>query len=219
MLQEKDLKADCGPSVPSDVSVHSDDVPETVDAVPSVPPSEGEKGGKRGKLSQDKDLRRELELVKKQLEEKQKEAQALQGELQENKDLYLRMAAEYDNFRKRTMKEKEQIYRDAASDTVAKLLPVLDNLERAEQFHGDNADAQKVYEGVVQILKQTKDILEKLGVTEIPCLGQPFDPDVHNAVMHVEDDTCEENIVTEVLLKGYRIGDRVVRHAMVKVAN
>ena len=131
-------------------------------------------------------------------------------------DKYLRLAAEYDNYRKRTTKEKESIYADAKLDTVKPFLDVADNLDRAiGQF--EDGDGHK--QGMELICKQFAAVLEKLGVTEIPAQGLPFDPEKHNAVMHVEDETLGENTVAEVFQKGYQLGDKVVRFAMVKVAN
>ena len=131
-------------------------------------------------------------------------------------DKYLRLAAEYDNYRKRTTKEKENIYADAKLDTVKPFLEVADNLDRAvSQFEEGDPHRQ----GMEMICKQFTAVLEKLGVTEIPALGQPFDPGKHNAVMHIDDENFGENIVAEVFQKGYQMGEKVVRFAMVKVAN
>ena len=131
-------------------------------------------------------------------------------------DKYLRLAAEYDNYRKRTTKEKENTYADAKADTVKEFLGVLDNLERGlAQF--DEGDPHR--QGMELICRQFLAVLEKLGVTEIEALGQPFDPEKHNAVMHIDDENLAENTVAEVFRKGYQMGDRVVRFAMVKVAN
>ena len=131
-------------------------------------------------------------------------------------DKYLRLAAEYDNYRKRTAKEKENAYGDARADTIKPFLAVLDNLERGvSQFEEGDGHRQ----GMELICKQFSEVLTKLGVTEIPALGEKFDPEKHNAVMHTEDDTAEENTVVEVFQKGYTLGDKVLRFAMVKVAN
>ncbi|MBQ9779054.1 MAG: nucleotide exchange factor GrpE [Clostridia bacterium] len=143
------------------------------------------------------------------------EKQKLQQQIAEGEDKYLRLAAEYDNFRKRSAKERDMIYGDAYADALAVFLPVLDNLERAAQF----ADGESVAKGVEMTLKGITDALERLGITEIEAQGLPFDPEVHNAVLHVEDETLGESVVAEVLQKGYRRGDRVLRYAMVKVAN
>ena len=131
-------------------------------------------------------------------------------------DKYLRLAAEYDNYRKRTAKEKESIYGDAKADTIKPLLAVYDNLERGIAQY-DEADVHR--QGLELILRQFTETLTKLGVTEIEAQGQPFDPEKHNAVMHVEDESVGENTVVEVFQKGFMIGDKVLRFAMVKVAN
>ena len=131
-------------------------------------------------------------------------------------DRFLRLAAEFDNFRKRSQKEREAIYSDTVADVILGMLPVYDNLERAlSQPTQDSA----FLKGVELTMKQFDQCLEKLGVSEIPAAGQPFDPTVHNAVMHVEDESLGEGMVAEVFQKGFSVGERVIRHAMVKVAN
>ena len=136
--------------------------------------------------------------------------------LAEKEDQYLRLAAEYDNYRKRTAKEKESVWTQAKADTVAAFLPVYDNLERAlKQETCDEAYAK----GVEMTMKGLQDALTKLGVELIPALGETFDPNCHNAVMHVEDESAGENTVVEVFQTGFKSGDKVVRFAMVKVAN
>ena len=136
--------------------------------------------------------------------------------LAESSDKYLRLAAEYDNYRKRTAKEKESLYGSAKADTVKPFLDVYDNLLRgAAQFAEDDPHRQ----GMELICKQFVDVLGKLGVTEIEAMGKPFDPERHNAVMHVEDETIEESTVVEVFQKGFIMGDKVLRFSMVKVAN
>lgn len=130
-------------------------------------------------------------------------------------DKYLRMLAEYDNFRRRSASERDKIYSDAKSDALQNILPVLDNLERATAF----GEAEKVLEGLSMILKGFTEALEKMGVHEIESLGKTFDPNVHNAVMHVEDENAGESEIVDVLQKGYMCGDKVIRYAMVKVAN
>ena len=129
---------------------------------------------------------------------------------------YLRTLAEYDNYRKRTIKEKESIYPEAKAVVIEKFLPVLDNFQRAIES-AENKDA--FYEGVVMLKKQMDDVLATLGVEEIKAVGEEFNPEVHNAVMHVEDEDAGENIIVEEFQRGYKIGDRVIRHSMVKVAN
>ena len=142
--------------------------------------------------------------------------EALQASLREQEDKYLRLLAEYDNYRKRSQKEKENAWTTAKADTAKEFLPVYDNLERAlKQETTDEAYAK----GVQMIMTQLKTVLEKLGIEEIPALGETFDPNFHNAVMHMEDDSLGENTVAEVFQTGFKIGDKVIRHAMVKVAN
>lgn len=131
-------------------------------------------------------------------------------------DKYLRLAAEYDNYRKRTAKEKESVYSDAKADTIKPFLAVYDNLERGIAQY-DEADVHR--QGLELILRQFTEALTKLGVTEIESQGVPFDPEKHNAVMHVEDESVGENTVVEVFQKGFALGDKVLRFAMVKVAN
>lgn len=140
----------------------------------------------------------------------------LTAELEKTQDQYKRMLAEYDNFRRRSQKEREGIYADAALTVVGAMLPVLDNLERALAVESTDEAFKK---GVELTVKQFYECLGKLNVEEIPAKGEQFDPALHNAVMHIEDDKCDDNTVVEVFQKGFRMGDRVVRHAMVKVAN
>lgn len=138
-------------------------------------------------------------------------------QLAEQQDKFLRLAAEYDNYRKRTAKEKESIYADAKIETLTAMLPVYDNLERAlAQFGDDDSPHRK---GVEMIFTQFKESLAKLGVSPIEAVGEPFDPEKHNAVMHIEDESVGENTVVEVLQQGFRLGDKVLRFAIVKVAN
>ena len=136
--------------------------------------------------------------------------------VKEEKEKYLRLAAEYDNFRKRTQKEKESLYADIKADTLLKFLPVYDNLERA--LKQETAD-EAYRKGVEMIMTQFCATMEKLGVAEIPALGEKFDPELHNAVMHIEDEAFGENEVAEVFQKGFKLNDKVIRFAMVKVAN
>ena len=148
--------------------------------------------------------------------EQMEQFESLAKLVSDGNDKYLRLAAEYDNYRKRTAKEKESIYADAKLDTVKPFLDVADNLDRAvSQFEEGDPHRQ----GMELICKQFAAVLEKLGVTEIEALGQPFDPAKHNAVMHIEDESLGEGEIVEVLQKGYRKGDRIIRYAMVKVAN
>ncbi len=144
------------------------------------------------------------------------QVEAMKAKAEAQEDKYVRLCAEYDNFRRRSQKEKEGIYSDAAADTVKALLPVYDNLERA--LKQDTAD-EAYKKGVEMTMAGLRKALEGLGVTEIAAVGQPFDPNVHNAVMHIEDDNLGENTVAEVFQTGFMLGEKVIRFAMVKVAN
>lgn len=141
----------------------------------------------------------------------------LQKEFEEHKRQHLRVLAEYDNFRKRTLNEKTAIYNNAVSDTVKELLPIADNIERA--LGQENASAEDMKKGVEMIEHQIQACFEKLGLEEMGKVGEAFDPNLHNAVAHIEDEALGENVIASVYQKGYKLGDRVVRHAMVQVAN
>lgn len=149
-------------------------------------------------------------------EKKSDETDALKEKNKELEDKLLRQMAEFDNFRKRTLKEKEEIGAVAKTKCISELLPVLDNFERALQAECGDADFKK---GVEMIFTSLKDTLSKMGVEEIEAEGQVFDPELHYAVSRIEDETLGENIVANVLQKGYKIGEKVIRHAMVAVAN
>ena len=131
-------------------------------------------------------------------------------------DSYLRLAADYDNFRKRTVNEKDQLYTNGKSDAVEKLLPVYDNLERALNQPTEDAAYKK---GVEMTMTQLVSILNSLGVEIFGQTGDTFDPNIHNAVMHTEDDSVPENTITQVFQKGFKMGEKIVRFAMVQVAN
>lgn len=150
------------------------------------------------------------EKLQSQLEQAQKELEEKQGQL-------LNLAAEYDNFRKRSMKERETLYSDVRNDVLKTLLPVVDNMERA--LAGDSTDADGYKKGVEMTFAGLMNLLEKSGVTAFGQAGDDFDPAFYNAVMHVEDDAIEGQKVVEVFQKGYRHGEKVLREAMVKVAN
>lgn len=144
----------------------------------------------------------------------------LKKELDELNDKYLRLMSEYANYQNRTAKEKVARYADATVDAVAAMLPIGDNLERALKTEVKSEDAVKFKEGIEMVMKQFNDCLDKLGVTPIKAEGEQFDPNIHNAVMHVEDESIDDNTVVEDLMRGYMYnGERVVRHSMVKVAN
>lgn len=155
------------------------------------------------------------ERLQKELDARLEEIEALKAEIAEKDDKYLRMAAEYDNFRRRSREEKEGIYETALADTVAELLPIIDNLERAAMFEGGD----KVLEGLVMTAKATISVFEKLGIEEVGKVGDSFDPNLHNAVLHVDDESFGEGEIVEVFQKGYKKGKRIIRFAMVKTAN
>ena len=172
---------------------------ETVEEPSEEPaPEKEEKGSRKEKK------------LKKELEETEKKLAA-------SEEKYLRMIAEYDNYRKRTQKEREGIYTDAYADALKEILPVADALEMALKYSA--SDNAKIVEGVDMTLKKFSEILGKMGVEAFGAEGETFDPNLHNAVMHVEDEAYGENVIAEVLMKGYRKGEKVLRYAMVKVAN
>ena len=144
------------------------------------------------------------------------ELEAQKKNLSDQEDKFLRLAAEYDNYRRRSQKEKESAWADSKAETAAAFLPVYDNLERA--LKQETAD-EAYKKGVEMTMNQLREVLSKLGIEEIPALGQPFDPNLHNAVMHVEDENAGENTIVEVFQAGFRNGDKVIRFSMVKVAN
>ena len=143
------------------------------------------------------------------------EIEGLRAELLQKDDKYLRMAAEYDNFRRRSREEKDQTYENAMSDTVSEFLPIIDNLERAALFDCDGT----VKEGLVMIAKSVEAVFSKLGIEAVGKPGDQFDPNLHNAVMHEEDENKGENEIAEVYQKGYKKGNKIIRFAMVKTVN
>ena len=184
-----------------------EETPET-EAAPEVQPvgekaAKGKKKKEKGGVTFTREQVEQMELAVKQLET--------------TKDQLARLAAEYDNYRKRTAKEKETLYQDAKADTIKEFLAVYDNLERAAAAPGGEDDPHK--KGLEMIFTQYKELLRKLGVAEIEAQGQPFDPERHAAVMHVDDENLGENEVAQVFQAGFLMGDRVIRHAVVQVAN
>lgn len=166
----------------------------------------------KGEKKKQKKAEAELTELKKTLDQKDLA-------IAELNDKYLRLGAEYDNFRKRSAKEKEGIYADACCDILTQILPVLDNLERAALYNTEESVQTPLGKGLELTLKSFTETLNKLGVAEIEALGKPFNPDLHNAVMHVDDESFGEGEVVEVFMKGYAKGDKVLRYSMVKVAN
>lgn len=162
--------------------------------------------------------RKEKKVIKKlegELAEAMTKNAQLEAALKEEQDRALRVMAEYDNFRRRSKAERESVYSDAYADAIKEILPIIDNLERAEAY----ASSDDVNTGVAMILNAAREALSKMGVEEIAAEGCEFDPNVHNAVMHIDDENLGENTVSAVLQKGYRRGDRIIRYAMVQVAN
>ena len=179
------------------------ETPETAEA-----PEKEEKAAK-GKKKKEKTYT----LTREQMEA----AELAVKQLESVKDQFVRLTAEYDNYRKRPTKEKDNIYQDAKADTIKEFLAVYDNLERAMATEGDEDSPHK--KGLEMIFHQYQEILKKLGVTEIEAKGQPFDPEKHNAVMHIDDESLGENVVAQVFQAGFMLGDKVIRHAIVQVAN
>ena len=172
-----------------------------------------EADGKKPEAEKAEEKKAEEKKVKDKKEEKKPD---LKDEMDALNDKYLRICAEYDNFRKRSQKEKDSLYGDVKAETLKKFLPVYDNLVRAL---AQSTEDEAYRRGVEMIMNQFNVTMEKLGVTEIECLGKKFDPAFHNAVMHVEDEEKGENEIVEVFQKGFMMGDKVIRFAMVKVAN
>ena len=181
------------------------EVEETAQAE-AAPEAEAEKKGKKKKekgITFTREQVEQMELAVKQLDTV--------------KDQFVRLTAEYDNYRKRPTKEKDTIYQDAKADTIKAFLAVYDNLERAAQSEGGEDSPHK--KGLEMIFAQYKDILKSLGVEEIEAKGAAFDPEMHNAVMHIDDESLGENVVAQVFQAGFKMGDKVIRHAIVQVAN
>ena len=181
---------------------------EAPPAEEKVPDEKAEKAA-RGKKKKEKTYT----LTREQMEA----AELAARQLESVKDQFVRLTAEYDNYRKRTAKEKDNLYQDAKADTIKEFLAVYDNLERAVATEGDGDSPHK--KGLEMIFHQYQEILKKLGVTEIEAQGQPFDPEKHNAVMHIDDENLGENVVSQVFQAGFLLGDKVIRHAIVQVAN
>ena len=178
---------------------------------PQTEAPEKEKEEKNAKAKKKKE--KTYTLTREQMEA----AELAAKQLESVKDQFVRLTAEYDNYRKRTTKEKETIYQDAKGDTIKEFLAVYDNLERAAASEGGEDSPHK--KGLEMIFQQVKDILKKLGVMEIEAAGKPFDPEKMNAVMHIDDESLGENVVAQVFQAGFMLGDKVIRHAIVQVAN
>ncbi len=188
--------------------IKNEEAVEETAAAPEQPEAE-ETAEKDAKKKGEKKAKAELLKLKEELE-------ATAAALEEEKKNRLYLAAEYDNFRRRSQKEKDGIYSDAIADAIKEILPLFDNLERARQF---GADAEKVSEGLALIAKMSDEVLARLGVERFGKVGEQFDANVHNAVMHEENEAFGENEITDVYQVGYKRGDKIIRFAMVKVAN
>lgn len=187
--------------------IQNEEVIEEPTATPEEAP-EAEAPEKDAKKKGDKKAKAELLKC-------QEELASVTAALEEEKKNRLYLAAEYDNFRRRSQKEKDGIYGDAIADAIKEVLPLFDNLERAGQY----SDAEKVAEGLALIAKMSDEVLAKLGVERFGKVGEQFDANIHNAVMHEENEALGENEISDVYQVGYRRGDKVIRFAMVKVAN
>lgn len=190
-----------------------DEILEEIDETPVEEPEEEVKEEKEEKevkkdKKEDKKLKSKVASLEKELEE-------AKANTAETEDKYLRVAAEYENFRRRSQKEKEGVFSDAVADTVSNLLPLFDNLDRAAAFE----DSEQLAEGFKMILKTVPDILGRMNITSFGEVGETFDPNIHNAIMHEESEEFGENEISLVFQKGYKVGDKIIRHAMVKVAN
>ena len=161
-----------------------------------------------------RDLKKQIKELKSQLTASQKEAEKLKAEAAESADKYMRLAAEYDNFRRRSVKEREGVYGDAYYDALMKMLPTIDNLERASQY----TDADKLADGFKLIMKNLPDMLSSMGIESFGDAGDDFDPSMHSAVMMAEDSGVEEGKIVSVLQRGYRRGDKILRYAAVTVS-
>ena len=215
-INEAEVKDDGSKNIDKpDESGDKVDAPEVDSEIDKASESVMNELSKKDKKREDKQLReenRKLTAKNKELGDSLEKAQKEHDELQ---DKYLRVCAEYDNFRKRTQKERDGIFTDAYSDALKEILPIFDNLERAALY----TEPDKLTEGLELIFKSAKEMLSKLGVEEFGAVGDKFDPTIHNAVMHIDDDSVGEDEIIEVFQKGYKRGEKIIRHAMVKVAN
>ena len=163
-----------------------------------------------------KKLKGEIEALTARLAEAEKKAES---DAAEAADKYARLAAEYDNFRRRSKSEREAVYGEAVADTVMGIVPIIDNLMYADKFGGGDDNPEKFAEGVRLILGKLPETLEKMNVSVFGVPGETFDPNLHNAILHVDDESYGEGEIVDVLQCGYKYGDKVIRYAMVKVAN
>jgi len=161
----------------------------------------------------------EFKVSKEEYDKLVSDAEELQKSVDSYKDMYQRLMAEFDNYKKRTIKERETNRLDAKLDVITKFLPVIDNMERARLSFQTDASVESIQQGTDMVFKQIMDVMEAEDVTAIESLGEEFNPDFHEAVMHIEDDSCDTNVIVEEFQRGYMCKDKVIRHSMVKVAN
>ena len=199
--------------MPEEQTAPQEEAPQAETPPPEEQPAGEQPAGKAEKPRGRKKKEKPYTLTQAQMEA----AELAAKQLESVKDQFVRLTAEYDNYRKRTAKEKDALYQDAKADTIREFLAVYDNLERAVAAGGDEDSPHK--KGLEMIFHQYQEILKKLGVTEIEAQGQPFDPEKHNAVMHIDDENLGENVVSQVFQAGFLLGDKVIRHAIVQVAN
>ena len=211
-MNQSDLKRKMPPIEEID-PIGEEDAAETAETEETVKEEKNEKNEKTEKADKKSDVKK----LKNELAEAEKKFEAEKKRADELNDKYLRTVAEYDNFRKRSAKERENVYGEAVSDTLTGLLPIIDNLQYAAKF--TDGESEKFAEGVKLILGKLPETLEKLNIKAFGEAGETFDPELHNAVMHVEDETLGEGVITDVLQCGYMYGDKVIRYAMVRVAN
>ena len=190
---------------------------ETTAAEQTAPEAEKKEEQAAEEEKTDKKSKKKKEKTYTLTREQMEAAELAAKQLESVKDQFVRLTAEYDNYRKRTAKEKDSLYQDAKADTISAFLAVYDNLERAAASEGGEDSPHK--KGLEMIFTQFKDILQKQGVTEIEAQGKPFDPEKMNAVMHIDDENLGENEVAQVFQAGFMLGDKVIRHAIVQVAN
>ena len=200
---------------PKQTAPETEPVVDDIKTEPVTPDAE-EKADKKAAQKEGKGKEPKASKEPKESKEKKETKKEIEADLAAEKDKYLRLLAEYDNYRRRSTREREAIYADVRCDTLKKFLPVYDSLSRALAQTPDDDPARKGLEG---IMNQYNTALNQLGVTAIEAVGQPFDANRHNAVMHIEDDAYGEGVVVEEFEKGFCIGDRVLRYSVVKVAN
>ena len=194
-----------------------EETPETQGSPGQEAPQAGETAEKPEKAPKGKKKKEKGYTFTREQVEQMEAAELAAKQLESVKDQFVRLTAEYDNYRKRTTKEKDALYQDAKADTISAFLAVYDNLERAAASEGGEDSPHK--KGLEMIFTQFKEILQKQGVTEMEALGKPFDPEKMDAVMHIDDESFGENQVAQVFQAGFMMGEKVIRHAIVQVAN